>query len=483
MKKVGIVFVGLFLLSDVVIAQPADSNDSPFATNPQPASGEIVSNTWTTLRWQPGNSATMHQLYVSDEGIEKLVTLSADLNSDCVVDFRDLEIMAGDWLAGGPALAADLNADSMVDSKDYAVLAGQWLDEQLSPTTTTDAFQVVGSLGTPIPSGLVADTTYYWRVDEVNEAHPDSPWKGEVWEFTVAPFTAWGPVPADTGKLMVGAGDVQLSWNAGLGAIVHYVHFSENFEDANNANVQEGTVTMKTTFNPGQLDPGKTYYWRIDEFDGDNRVFHQGAVWSFSTTQWIVVDNFEQYTETEPSRIWEAWEDGFETNGTGALVGHLEAHNKPHTYETTIVHSGRKSMPLYYDNSGEPDYPVEFNYGTRLMYSEATLPFDPVANWSRQGDLTVTTLVLWFRGLEDNASESLSVAIKDSTGGSVVVPLDSDMLQSTEWHRWQINLAELAPGIDLTRISSLTIRIGQVGNTTPGGAGLLYVDDIGLSAE
>jgi hypothetical protein len=29
--------------------------------------------------------------------------------------------------------------------------------------------------------------TYYWRVDEVNDLHPDSPWKGDVWSFTIAP--------------------------------------------------------------------------------------------------------------------------------------------------------------------------------------------------------------------------------------------------------------------------------------------------------
>jgi hypothetical protein len=62
------------------------------------------------------------------------VTLSqADLNSDCVVDYRDLEIMAGDWLASGPGLAGDLKVDETVDFKDYAVLAHEWLDEQLWP--------------------------------------------------------------------------------------------------------------------------------------------------------------------------------------------------------------------------------------------------------------------------------------------------------------------------------------------------------------
>ncbi len=86
---------------------------------------------------QPSGSGKMYfddiRLYrprcVPDE-----VTLSeADLNSDCLVDFRDLEIMTGDWLANDPALEADLNSDSTVDFKDYAVLADQWLDEQFWP--------------------------------------------------------------------------------------------------------------------------------------------------------------------------------------------------------------------------------------------------------------------------------------------------------------------------------------------------------------
>ncbi|MBN2181676.1 MAG: hypothetical protein JW715_07160 [Sedimentisphaerales bacterium] len=30
--------------------------------------------------------------------------------------------------------------------------------------------------------------TYYWRIDEVNEADPNSPWKGVVWEFSLADY-------------------------------------------------------------------------------------------------------------------------------------------------------------------------------------------------------------------------------------------------------------------------------------------------------
>jgi len=38
------------------------------------------------------------------------------------------------------------------------------------------------------PEPLELGKTYYWRIDEVNELDPNSPWKGVVWEFTVADY-------------------------------------------------------------------------------------------------------------------------------------------------------------------------------------------------------------------------------------------------------------------------------------------------------
>ena len=37
------------------------------------------------------------------------------------------------------------------------------------------------------PQRLDFNTTYYWRVDEVNNVNPDSPWIGSVWSFTTEP--------------------------------------------------------------------------------------------------------------------------------------------------------------------------------------------------------------------------------------------------------------------------------------------------------
>jgi hypothetical protein len=90
------------------------------------------------------------------------------------------------------------------------------------------------------------------------------------------PLVAWGPNPADGAKYVYP--DVELSWSSGLGAQLHIVYFSDNFDDMNTD--AEGFLQEATTYTPGPLESDKVYYWRIDEFDGV--VIHKGDVWSFT---------------------------------------------------------------------------------------------------------------------------------------------------------------------------------------------------------
>jgi hypothetical protein len=141
----------------------------------------------------------------------------------------------------------------------------------------TDTFIVVGFPGFPYPEGLVPGTTYYWRVDEVNEAEPNSPWIGDVWSFSVPPKTAYSPVPAEgEGGVSV---DPQLTWTPGFGAKLHTVYFGETFEEVDSAT--GGQSQGSATFTSGTLKMAKTYYWRVDEFDIAET--HKGDVWSFTT--------------------------------------------------------------------------------------------------------------------------------------------------------------------------------------------------------
>ncbi len=123
---------------------------------------------------------------------------------------------------------------------------------------------------------LQPGTTYYWRVDEINKSEPNSPWVGAVWSFFVPPLSAYGPSP--TKAMQYVSRSPTLSWKAGLGSLLHYVSFGTDAAALGAASAQ-----VETTYVPaGPLESGKTYYWRVDEYDPTTNVTMAGAVWSFT---------------------------------------------------------------------------------------------------------------------------------------------------------------------------------------------------------
>jgi hypothetical protein len=196
----------------------------PFAFGPNPKDGTLNMDTWASVSWKPGALAVSHDVYFGD-------------NFDAV----------------------DSGAE------------GTFLGNQ----ATTEF--IVGFPGFPVPEGLVPGTTYYWRIDEVNETEPNSPWKGDVWSFGIPPKTAYFPDPADGAEGV--SVDARLNWTAGFGAILHNVYFGDNLDDVSNA--AGNPPWGDTTYDPGPLEMAKTYYWRVDEFDA--MTTHKGDVWSFVT--------------------------------------------------------------------------------------------------------------------------------------------------------------------------------------------------------
>jgi len=95
------------------------------------------------------------------------------------------------------------------------------------------AFIVVGFPGFAYPDGLANGVTYYWRIDEVNDTEPNSPWEGPVWSFSIPPKTAYNPDPADAAEQVYP--DTKLNWTGGFDSKLHTVYFGDNFDDVNNA--------------------------------------------------------------------------------------------------------------------------------------------------------------------------------------------------------------------------------------------------------
>jgi hypothetical protein len=153
-------------------------------------------------------------------------------------------------------------------------------DVYFGTDSTPDAGEFMGNQGGTgfDPGPLAHATTYYWRIDEVNEAGTTN---GTVWSFTTragppVPGPASDPVPAD-GATNVDAA-TSLGWTAGADTDSHDVYFgTDPTPDAGEFIGNQGA----TGFDPGPLADGTSYYWRIDEVNAEGTT--TGDVWSFTT--------------------------------------------------------------------------------------------------------------------------------------------------------------------------------------------------------
>jgi len=298
-----------------------------------------------------------------------------------------------------------------------------------------------------------------------------------------------------------------LRWHGAIQRVGHDVYVGKDEDRVSNATPQSPDVYRgrqpadQNTYDPGVLEVGRTYHWRIDEVNqADPNDPRKGRIWSFSTADFlvtIIVDDFESYrNDPWEKRVFWTWIDGLgfsepgpggghPGNGTGAFVGHdvwtVGTRPAPPIMEIEIVHSGSQSMPLYYDNSTVP------------FYAETERSFMAPSYWTPDGvetlqDWTINdadTLTLYFHGGPDNDPEPLYVAIEDSAGQvAMVTDPDANAVLATEWQRWHIPLADLrAAGVDVASVRKMTIGIGDRDDPQPGGAGLIYIDDIWITKQ
>jgi hypothetical protein len=456
--------------------------DYPKAATPTPSDGAIHPDTWVNLAWRAGDFAVTHDIYIGD-------------------NFDDVDAGAESTFRGNQA----------------------------------DTFTVIGFPGFPYPDGLAPGTTYYWRIDEVNDANPDSPWKGDIWSFSIPPKTAYFPDPADGAESV--SVDVQLSWTAGFGAKLHYVYFGETFDEVDSAT--GGQVKGDTTFKPGTLEMAKTYYWRVDEFDIAET--HKGDVWSFTTDGAVTATNpangavdvtqtpiltwapgfgasHELYFGTDPAslELKASGNLGSESYDPGQLEWNTtyywridEANNAnadspwtgPLWSFTTANFLIIDDFEAYNDlNPDDPDsnriylawidgYDNPAVNGSVVGHAEPPFAEQSIVHSGNQSmpmsydnaDWTVKdvkTLTIWYIGSAANAAETMYVVLNGTAG------VDNDnpnAAQAVKWTEWNIPLQAFADqGVNLANVNSITIGFGNRANPTAGGSGMMYFDDIRL---
>jgi hypothetical protein len=273
-------------------------------------------------------------------------------------------------------------------------------------------------------------------------------------QFLYIPTRAWDLRNEGTGA------EVLLTWRAGREAACHRVYIGTD-EQA----VAEGTSWVQTTednrLDLGTLQLGTTYYCRVDEVnEAAVPSVWQGDVWSFITTEFLVIDDFEGYNDDD-NCVFDTWEDGYIDKSSGSQVGYTDS-TRGTFGETTIVHAGDQSMPLFYNNADSP------------YYSEAPRTFASALNLLSNG---ADTLALWVHGDATNAPADVYVTVGDKSGKTATVT-DSTLLTATEWALWKIPYSSLT-GVNAGTVTKLIVGVDSR-NAATRGSGVLYIDDVGF---
>jgi len=308
------------------------------------------------------------------------------------------------------------------------------------------------------------------------------------------PWLAWDPQPSHGSLVDVIKGGT-LSWQAGDDAASHDVYVATNPDALQNADVSDTTGVYRgrqalgeTSYDlSAEIDPNVVYYWRIDEVQADGSV-RKGNPWRFTTTAYLIVDDFEGYTDEDDNAVWITWKDGFGFQALG-LGGSYAGYPDIPYMETEKVNPGgsRQSMPVPYSNDGSDFVDIDGNT-TKPVHSEVMLVV-PDPDWTR---FEVKALSVAFRGefSEDanevsNEPDRLYVVVEDAKGATAVFehPDNPNAVQNIEFSAFEIPLSDIAAkGVDLTQIKSLTLGIGTEGGAATG-KGVMYFDDIRLYPE
>jgi hypothetical protein len=480
------------------------------ASGPRPGNGAVDVRRDVALRWQPGVSAVSHEVYF------------------------------------GTSATAVTNA-----TKASAEYKG-------SKPRGTEEYD---------PGILQLNQTYYWKVDEVNTSNPDSPWKGNIWSFTVGNFLTiddmedYNNFPPDrifetwvdgwanqavNGAIVghpdpdfaAGEGFAETSIrHGGLQSMPYYYNCNFKYSEAVMTLkapmrdwTQEGVKSLTLWFQgypatQGSLteSPAGTFtmtgagsdIWTVNSVEADE--FHYA--WKMLNGPGTITAKVSAITGTNLNGWAKAGlmiRESLDPNsahahmllsatngialqyrptaaGTSATSQQLAAvSQRPQWLRLDRAFDGTFTASHANDVGGAPDKWTAMTTTTIQMaanvyiglaltshqaYVQAQATFSGI---TLAGTITGATWTHQDIGIRSNGPERMFVAIQGTTGPQAIVyNTDPQAATRNTWTEWNIPLTAFT-GINLSNVDRISIGFGTKGNTSPGGSGLMYFDDIRL---
>ncbi|HUT28866.1 MAG TPA: LamG domain-containing protein, partial [Sedimentisphaerales bacterium] len=225
-----------------------------------------------------------------------------------------------------------------------------------------------------------------------------------VWATTIYTW-ARHPSPDDGAKNLC-ADNVDVTWTPGVYAAEHDVYFGTDYDDVKNATTASAEHRIRQEPNSYDasaletLEPGETYYWRIDEVN-DNAWAPSGSpwkgkVWSFSINDGNAFDPDPAHNKTGvPLDATLGWMPGCSANSHDVYFG--TAYEEVRDAGTLSgVFRGNQGL-------GETTYdPCDFDYLTDYYWriDEVNGPSTlkgPVWKFRSQSAIVDVNMLLWYK--------------------------------------------------------------------------------------